>query len=62
MLFDKQQVVSMISDPQQQQQANQQLPDQVDHEQDSALLQKFGVDPNQLAAQGGGQGQGQSYQ
>ena len=58
MLFDKQQIVSMITDAKQQKQANQQLPDQVDHEQHAGLLQKFGIDPDQLAAQGGGQGQG----
>lgn len=59
MLFDKQQVLSMIKDPQQAQQAAQQLPDQVDHEQHGDMLQQFGVDPNQLAAgAGGGQGGG----
>jgi len=62
MLFDKQHVLSMISDPQQQQQAAQQLPDQVDHEQHGDLLQQYGVDPNQLAASGGGQGMGGGYE
>lgn len=55
MLFDKQQIISMISDPQQAEQAAQQLPDQVDHEAHSNLLQQFGVDPGRLA--GGGSGQ-----
>ncbi len=59
MLFDKQHVLSMISDPQQREQASQQLPDQVDHEQHGDMLQQFGVDPNQLAGgAGGGSGQG----
>jgi len=56
MLFDKQHVLSMISDPQQREQASQQLPDQVDHEQHGDMLQQFGVDPNQLAGGGGGGG------
>jgi predicted PhzF superfamily epimerase YddE/YHI9 len=29
-------------------QAKQQLPDKVDHEQHSDLLSKFGIDPNEL--------------
>ena len=29
-------------------QAAQQLPDQVDHEQHSDLLQRFGIDPQQM--------------
>jgi len=59
MLFDKQQIMSMISDPQQAQQAAQQLPDQVDHEAHGDLLQKFGIDPSRLGggALGGGAGQ-----
>ena len=49
MQFDKQQVLSMISDPSQAEQAAQQLPDTVDHEEHGQMLQKFGVDPSQLA-------------
>ncbi len=51
MLFDKQQIVSMIEQRLGLEQANQaaaQLPDQVDHEQHSGLLQQFGLDPQQL--------------
>jgi hypothetical protein len=62
MLFDKQQVLSMIRDPQQAEQAAQQLPDQIDHEQHGDMLQQFGVDPNQLAGMGGGQGMGGGYE
>jgi hypothetical protein len=50
MLFDKQQILSMISDPSQAEQAAQQLPDTIDHEQHGGLLQQFGIDPNQLAS------------
>lgn len=53
MQFDKQQVLSMISDPSQAEQAAQQLPDTIDHEADADLLQKFGVDPSQLAGSAG---------
>jgi hypothetical protein len=31
------------------QQAVQELPDKIDHEQHAALLQKFGLDPGKLA-------------
>jgi len=31
------------------QQAIQELPDKIDHEQHAALLQKFGLDPGKLA-------------
>ena len=48
--FDKQQILSMISDPSQAELAAQQLPDTIDHEQHGALLQQFGIDPNQLAS------------
>jgi hypothetical protein len=34
--------------------ADQQLPDQVDPEQDSGLLQKFGLDPSELLSRFGG--------
>jgi hypothetical protein len=55
MQFDKQQVLSMISDPSQAEQAAQQPPDTSDHEAHADLLQKFGVDPSQLAGPAGGQ-------
>ena len=34
--------------------ADQQLPDQVDTEQDAGLLQKFGIDPAELLSKFGG--------
>ncbi len=51
MEFDKQTVIDMIRDQmgsQRAEQAAQQLPDQVDHEQHSDLLQQFGVNPQDL--------------
>jgi predicted PhzF superfamily epimerase YddE/YHI9 len=51
MQFDKQTVVDLIQQQmgsQQAEQAAQQLPDQVDHEQHADLLQKFGVNPQDL--------------
>ncbi len=54
MHFDKQQILSMISDPSQAEQAAQQLPDTIDHEQHGGLLQQFGIDPNELASSGQG--------
>ncbi len=54
MQFDKQQILSMISDPSQAEQAAQQLPDTIDHEQHGGLLQQFGIDPNQLGSSGQG--------
>ena len=60
MLFDKQSILDHMTqqgnDPQQIQQASQQLPDQVDHEQHGNMLQQFGVDPQRLANQQGGGG------
>ncbi len=35
-------------------QAEQELPDQVDPEQDSGMLSKFGIDPQELMSQFGG--------
>lgn len=55
MQFDKQQILSMIRDPSQAEQAAQQLPETIDHEAHSGLLQQFGIDPGQLAGSGGGQ-------
>ena len=51
MQFDKQAVLELIEQQmgsQQAQQAAQQLPDQVDHEQHADLLQQFGVNPQDL--------------
>ena len=51
MQFDKQTVLELIEQQmgsQQAQQAAQQLPDQVDHEQHADLLQQFGVNPQDL--------------
>jgi hypothetical protein len=36
--------------------ADQQLPDQVDPQQDAGLLQKFGIDPGDLLSKLGGGG------
>jgi hypothetical protein len=64
MEFPKQQVLSLIESRlggDQAQQAAQQLPDQVDHEQHGNLLQQFGLNPQELVDQfmgGGGQGGG----
>jgi hypothetical protein len=58
MLFDKQSVIDHISQqvgPDQAAQAAQQLPDQVDQEQHGDLLRQFGVDPENMASQLGGQ-------
>jgi hypothetical protein len=51
MQFDKQTVIDLIQQQmgsQHAEQAAQQLPDQVDHEQHADLLQKFGVNPQDL--------------
>ena len=51
MQFDKQTVLELIEQQmgsQQAQQAAQQLPDQVDHEQHADLLQQFSVNPQDL--------------
>jgi hypothetical protein len=51
MQFDKQTVVDLIQQQmgsQRAEQAAQQLPDQVDHEQHADLLQQFGVNPQDL--------------
>ncbi len=58
MQFDKQQILSMISDPSQAEQAAQQLPDTVDHETHAGLLQQFGVDPGQLTGSSDASGAG----
>jgi hypothetical protein len=51
MQFDKQTVLNLIEEQmgsQHAEQAAQQLPDQVDHEQHADLLQQFGVNPQDL--------------
>jgi hypothetical protein len=58
--FDKQQVMDMIrqrGDQDQAQQADQELPGQVDTEKDSGLLDKFGINPQDLISKfAGGKG------
>ncbi len=59
----KDQILDLIrsrGDDAQAQQAQQELPDQVDPEQHSGLLSKFGIDPQDLIAKfmGGGGGGG----
>ena len=52
MEFDKQVVIDELKKQGQServQQALDELPAKVDHERDAALLQKYGVDPGQLA-------------
>jgi hypothetical protein len=56
MQFDKQQVLSLIGDPSQVEAAAEQLPEQIDHEEHSNLLQQFGVDPQQLVSSFAGGG------
>ena len=51
MQLDKNMILDLLRDRGQQDQADQaaqQLPDQVDTEQDAGLLQQFGVDPQEL--------------
>ena len=59
MLLDKQTVLEMISqqgNPQLVEQAEQHLPEQIDHEQHAELLQRFGLDPQRVLDQFGGGG------
>jgi hypothetical protein len=52
MRFDKQFVLDELKkegESQKVQQAVQELPEKIDHEQHAALLQKFGLDPGKLA-------------
>lgn len=60
MQFDKPQVIDMIrerGDQDQAQQADQEMPDQVDTEKDSGLLSKFGINPQDLISKfAGGKG------
>ena len=51
MKIDKQTILDLLhekGDDDEAEQAKQQLPDKVDHEQHSDLLSKFGIDPNEL--------------
>ena len=59
MQIDKQQIIDLLrqqGNDQQAQQADQQLPDQVDTDQLSSLLQQIGIDPQELIGRflGGG--------
>ena len=59
MQVPKDMIISMIEQRlggDQAQQAAQQLPDQVDHEQHAGLLSQFGIDPQELLGQSGGAG------
>jgi hypothetical protein len=51
--FDKQTILGMIQDPSQLEQAAQQLPDVVDHEQHGDLLQNLGINPQDLLSKFG---------
>jgi hypothetical protein len=51
MHFDKQQIVNLLrerGDHAKATEAEQELPDKVDHEQHGDLLSRFGVDPQEL--------------
>ena len=57
MQIPKEQIISLIESRvggQQAQQASQELPDQVDHEQHAGLLQKYNIDPQELLQKFGG--------
>ena len=59
MEFDKATIVNLLrsrGDNDQADQAAQELPDKVDHEQHAGLLDKFGIDPQQLLGDVGGLG------
>jgi hypothetical protein len=62
MQFDKNQIIELLrsqGDQQKAQQAEQELPQQVDTDRDSGLLSKLGIDPQELIgrlAGGGGLG------
>ena len=63
MQFDKQQVLELLRSQGQQDQAaqaEQELPQQVDTERDSGLLERFGLSPQELVTKlaGGGLGGG----
>ena len=57
MQIDKQEIINLLNSrgqSDQAQQADQQLPDQVDHEQHADLLQQFGINPGDLLSKFGG--------
>ena len=59
MQIDKQTIIDLLRQRGQSEQADQaesELPDQVDHERDASLLQRFGIDPQDLLGKitGGG--------
>ena len=57
MEIPKEQILQFLQergDTDQATQADQELPDQVDTEQDSGLLSKFGIDPQELMSKFGG--------
>ncbi|WP_309071114.1 hypothetical protein [Arthrobacter sp.] len=59
MNIDKQQILDLLrnqGDQDKAQQAEQELPDQVDTERDSGLLEKFGLNPQELLGKLGGGG------
>ena len=61
MQIDKQQILEFLrsrGDQQQAQQAESELPDQVDTDQHADLLHKYGIDPQDLISKLGGSGIG----
>jgi hypothetical protein len=61
MNIDKDQILQLLrsqGDHDKAQQADQELPDQVDTDRDSGLLSKFGIDPMDLVKKLGGGGLG----
>lgn len=57
MQIPKDKIISLIEErlgAEQAQQAHSDLPDQVDHEQHADLLQKYGIDPQELTQKLGG--------
>jgi hypothetical protein len=58
MEIPKEQVLQLLQDrgdSEQAAQAEQELPDQVDTEQDAGLLSKFGIEPQELISKFGGE-------
>ena len=61
MQFDKSQIIDLLKsqgDDQKAQQADKELPQKVDSEKDSGLLEKIGVSPQDLMSKLGGGGGG----
>ena len=61
MNIDKNQILELLrsqGDDSKAQQADQELPDQVDTDKDAGLLAKFGIDPMELIKKLGGGGLG----